>query len=295
MITSGIIAINKPCGISSFDAVREVRKALTQDHKRIKIGHGGTLDIPADGVLLVLLGEATKAFDYLLNANKTYRAIVQFGSCTDTDDAEGQTLESSDKALDRETLESVLPEFTGWIEQLPPKYSALRVDGRRSYELARENLDVPLKPRKIQIESITLDAFHEKDRKAELTIVCSSGTYIRSIARDLGQRLACGGHIYRLTRTRSAGVDLSDCIGLDNLSADLIYSKLVPIRKGLSMPELNFRETREWVMNGRPLQDGLFLEANIADGEYKVVRNEELYALIERKGPKYSYLRVFHE
>lgn len=294
-MTSGIIAINKPSGISSFDAVREIRKILTQDHRKIKIGHGGTLDIPADGVLPILLGEATKAFDYLLNSNKTYRAVVQFGSFTETDDAEGNPIEIFGGAPTRDAVEAVIPEFIGLIEQLPPRYSALRIDGRRSYQLARENQEIELKPRKVHIESVTLDSFNQKDRQVNLTIICSSGTYIRSIARDMGRLLSCGGHILRLTRTRSAGIDLSDCIGLDNLDVELILKSLIPLRKGLSMPELNIRETREWVMNGRPLQDSLFLETEIKDGEYKVVHGEELFALIERKGRKYSYLRVFHE
>lgn len=219
---SGILPVNKSPGMGSYDVIRKIKRILPPELKKEKIGHGGTLDNLADGVLLILFGEATKAFDFLLNSDKVYLASVQFGAFTKTDDAEGSFIKTFEKKASIADIEGILPKFIGEISQVPPEYSALRVNGKRSYDLARENKSIELKPRLVNIKDIQIKNFDNRMQLLTLKITCSSGTYIRSIARDMGAELGCGGYISGLTRLKSGGINIEDCITLEDLGNEIM-------------------------------------------------------------------------
>ncbi len=292
---NGILPINKPSGISSYDVIRMIKKSLGFDSKSQKIGHGGTLDKSASGVLPVLLGEASKAFDYLLQSEKVYRAVIQLGANTDTDDAEGLRINTFDTKIGRSDLEAVLPEFTGSIMQVPPVYSSLHINGTRSYELARRNINVENSAREVEINDISLDSFDSDKFQASLTVKCSSGTYIRSLARDIGERLNCGGYILELTRLSSSGIMLKDCIKPDEVTGLNIEKLLIPLNCVLSMPALTFLPQKTIVTNGRNLMEEFFGEKAEKDGLYKIVQEGNVLAIVQKNGGKFHYLRVFNE
>lgn len=293
-MTSGILPVNKPKGISSFDVIRDIKKMLPPELKNEKIGHGGTLDIPAEGVLPILFGEATKAFDFLLASDKIYRAVIQFGALTDTDDADGKVIQTFDKKTTLDEINAVLPKFTGKIEQFPPKFSALRVNGVRSYELARNDRDVVLKPRTVEIFGLDAGSFNPESQRLNLTVRCSSGTYIRSLARDIGNSLGTGGYIVELLRTKSAGITLEQCHPLPDLNVYNIADKILDLNGALDIPELKLIPLREYITNGKILTDNLFEVPPVRDGTYKIVRDKKLLSVVERNGGKIKYLRVFN-
>ena len=212
--TSGILNVDKPSGMTSHDVVAQVRRLTGQR----KIGHAGTLDPMATGVLLLCLGQATRVVEYLVAGRKRYRAVVRLGVATDTYDAEGavtRTVESFD--LSRERIEEALSDFRGTIQQVPPPYSAIRLGGRRLYDLARRGVPVEAPPRTVDIEAIQLVAWQPPDLVLE--VACSPGTYVRSLAYDLGQALGVGGHLAALTRLASGGWRLEEAVPLDVLRA----------------------------------------------------------------------------
>ena len=194
----GFLNVYKPRGITSHDVVAKLRRAT-----RIKqIGHTGTLDPFAEGVLPICIGKATRLIEYL-NDDKEYLATVQFGVSTDTYDVEGNITSKSGKKINQTDIEKELQNFKGEIEQTPPIYSALKVNGKKLYEYAREGKTVDIKPRKVCIHKIELKSFDEEKQIAEIIIGCSKGTYIRSIANDLGNNLGCGGYLTKLIRTKA--------------------------------------------------------------------------------------------
>ncbi|MBF0248169.1 MAG: tRNA pseudouridine(55) synthase TruB [Alphaproteobacteria bacterium] len=210
----GWIVIDKPKGMSSSAVVGRVRRALDAE----KAGHGGTLDPLATGVLPIALGEATKTVSFVMDGVKGYRCWVRFGSATSTDDAEGEVIETSDVRPTRAEIEAVLAEFTGDVVQVPPAFSALKVDGRRAYTLARAGEEVEMKPRTVRIDAVTL-ADMPADDLAVVDVACGKGTYIRALARDLARRLGTVGHVADLRRTRSGPFRESGAISLDSLEA----------------------------------------------------------------------------
>jgi len=210
----GWINVDKPSGISSNDVVTRVRRATGA----AKVGHGGTLDPLATGVLPVALGEATKTVSYAMDGTKTYRFRVRWGVATATDDAEGEVVETSDARPGAAEIEAALGAFTGEIEQVPPAYSAIKVDGRRSYELARRDEAVELAPRTVRIDALRLVAIPDADH-AELEMTSGKGAYVRAIARDLARRIGTVGHVADLRRTAVAGFTEKDAISLDKLEA----------------------------------------------------------------------------
>jgi tRNA pseudouridine55 synthase len=287
---TGILAIDKPSGISSYDVIRKIKSTV----RTKKIGHGGTLDVSASGVLPILFGEATKAFDFLLKGEKIYIATVRFGAFTETDDAEGEIIRTFDFEFDTAKLKDILPAFTGEIEQLPPKYSALRINGKRSYELARNNEEVILKPRIVCVKSITLDNTDIDNKTATLTITCSSGTYIRSIARDLGTKLGWGGYLEALRRTKSAGIGIDSALDFDSISPDTIKKSIIGLNESLSeLPSLELSVDEEHIYNGKPLTDKVFDTAPLHNGEYRILKSGKLLAIISKDKNRYKYLRVF--
>jgi tRNA pseudouridine55 synthase len=209
-----ILNIDKPLGFTSHDVVEIIRRNL----KIKKVGHAGTLDPYASGVLIILLEKATKMMPQFLNFEKEYVAEIKFGISTDTYDAEGIIEEINNSAFNLNDLESILPSFKGNIEQFPPKFSALHFQGKRFYELARENIDFEIKPRAITIYDLKiLDFENVKFPALKLKITCSKGTYIRSLAHDLGQKLGCGAYLKSLVRTRIGNYTLEQAKNLGEI------------------------------------------------------------------------------
>jgi tRNA pseudouridine55 synthase len=209
----GIVVINKSAGMTSHDVVARVRRIAGQK----RVGHAGTLDPAATGVLPVLLGQATRVAEYLSESGKAYRAIVRFGVETDTYDAEGAITSEAPVQFTREQIESVLPGFLGDQEQLPPIYSAIKRGGTPLYALARASQAVEVQPRHIVIESLQIIEWNLPD--LTLDVECGKGTYIRSLAHDLGQRLGPGAHLAGLIRTRSGPFTLAQAITLEEFAA----------------------------------------------------------------------------
>lgn len=292
MSLDGILPVYKPRGMSSFDVIRRLKKM-----QRVRrIGHGGTLDMMAEGVLPVLYGEATKAFDYLLRSPKEYLATVQCGAWTDTDDAEGRVIEKvTVSGFNRERLLPLLPRFTGNILQTAPLYSALKNEGRRAYDLARAGREVTLKQRPVTIHALDITAWNEQENSYTLRVNCSSGTYVRSLARDLGRESGWGGYLTRLIRTYSAGISAQDCLPLENISAENLADSLIPLSHALDfLPALELACAPAVVEHGQVLSHESFLQPAAGPGTYRVILQEQLLALVEYSEPDYRYLRVFH-
>lgn len=235
---SGWVVIDKPAGITSTSVVNKVRWAF--DAK--KAGHAGTLDPDATGVLAVALGEATKTVPYITDALKAYRFTVKLGEATNTDDAEGEVIRQSDLRPDDAAIEAALVPLTGDVMQIPPKFSAVKIDGQRAYKLARDGEDVQIEPRPLFVESLTMVERPDADH-VTLEMVCGKGGYVRSIARDLGEALGCYGHVRELRRVWSGPFDVSDGVTLEELDAvaktDAIMDFLGPLEVGLAdLPEV---------------------------------------------------------
>lgn len=213
---NGILCMNKPQDFTSFDVIGKLRGIL---HMK-RLGHTGTLDPMATGVLPILVGTATKACDILPNQDKTYQATVVFGKATDTLDIWGKPLQDyPQQHVTEAALRAVLPEFLGDITQLPPMYSAVSVNGKRLYELARKGETVERPTRIVHIDAITLDAFDETQQTATLTVSCGKGTYIRTLLSDIGQRLGGDAVMTALTRTAACGYPLQDCLTFEQVAA----------------------------------------------------------------------------
>ena len=210
----GIIVINKPEGRSSHDMVYFVRRLLGIK----KVGHTGTLDPDATGVLPICIGKATKAADMLTASDKAYRAVMVFGMTTDTLDASGEVLTEQLVDFSREDLEKVIDGFIGEVEQIPPMFSAIKQDGKKLYELARQGITVERKVRKVNIFDIKLNWFDEKNGMAEIDVFCSKGTYIRTLCEDIGMKLGCGAYMNSLVRTKSAGFCIEESYTCDTLN-----------------------------------------------------------------------------
>lgn len=249
---SGWLLIDKPAGVGSTDVVGRVRWAL--DAK--KAGHAGTLDPDATGLLAVALGEATKTVPYLTDALKAYDFRVTWGAETATDDASGEVLRRSDARPAAEAIEAALPAFRGDILQVPPAVSAVKVDGARAYDLAREGEEFTLAARPLWVEDLTLT--EARGDQADLHLVCGKGGYVRAIARDLGRALGCLGHVQSLRRVWSGPFDVADAIPFDRVDRAAqaeLDAALLPIQSALDLPEM--RATDQGALrlgNGNPGQ-----------------------------------------
>mgnify|MGYP003344064858 CR=1 FL=1 len=197
-IVNGWLIIDKPAGMTSAHVVARVKRMLDA----AKIGHGGTLDPLATGILPLALGEATKTVSYVMDGEKSYRFTARWGEARDTDDSDGRVVATSEERPTRQAIEAALPAFRGEISQVPPDYSAIKVDGARAYDLAREGEKLDLTPRIARIDQFDLVAQPDGDH-AIFEVVCGKGTYMRSLARDLARALGTHGHITQLRRTRS--------------------------------------------------------------------------------------------
>ncbi len=213
----GILCIDKPTDFTSFDVVAKLRGMIKQK----RIGHGGTLDPFATGVLPLFLGRATRLCDMAPVQDKTYVVTLALGLTTDTQDSTGQVIAQSKSEVTREQLERVLTQFCGDILQLPPMYSAVQIDGKRLYDLARKGIEVERESRPITVHSIRMLSFDTQRQEAELEISCSAGTYIRTICHDVGQALGVGGIAKTLRRTEALGFTLSQCHTFEGIAQAL--------------------------------------------------------------------------
>lgn len=244
----GFLNVYKPVGMTSHDVVSKLRK-LTNIKQ---IGHTGTLDPFAEGVLPVCIGKATRLIEYL-DDDKEYLASVQFGTSTTTYDIEGEVTFTSDKKITAENIKNSLKDFEGEILQYPPIYSAIKVKGKKLYEYARSGLEVKIDPRKVTIENIELKSFDEELQQAEILIKCSKGTYIRSIAHDLGQKLECGAHLIKLVRTQAGKFKVENSVKLEEI--DVIKNLVNPLEV-LNYPKISAAaDDIEYIRNGRALKN----------------------------------------
>lgn len=218
----GFLCVNKPCGPSSFQIVSQLRRIL---HTK-KIGHAGTLDPQASGLLVIAVGVATRLLQYIPAEPKKYEFGIQFGSQTDTLDREGKVVCSGGRIPAEDEIRSVLEKFSGSIMQAPPSYSAILVNGVRAYKLARSGADVEMQKREVVIHSITLEKFDQEKAEAHLKVECAGGTYVRSLARDIAEEIGTLGYASYVHRTGAGIFDLKDALNAENL--DMAEKKIVP-------------------------------------------------------------------
>jgi len=294
---NGWIILDKPRGLGSTQAVAAVKRNLREGgYAKTKVGHGGTLDPLAEGVLPIALGEATKLAGRMLDASKIYEFTIRFGEETSTLDTEGEVVDRSDVRPSLADIEAVLPQFNGPIEQVPPAYSALKVDGKRAYDLARAGEQVELKKRAVTIHALTISEAAKIPHEITLTAHVSKGTYIRSLARDIARALGTCGHVTYLRRTKAGPFLQNQSISLDKLneigSGAPLQDLTLPLEAGLDdIPALKLdlesaqavRQGR--VLSGMPQPSGLYCATldtvpvalmEIEDGTAKVVRGFNL-------------------
>ena len=277
---NGVLVVDKPPGCTSNAALQAAKRALYA----AKAGHTGSLDPLATGVLPLCFGEATKFSQYLLEADKRYLSTFVLGIATTTGDSEGEVLSERDASVvDRAALEEVLQHFRGSIEQIPPMYSAIKHQGKPLYQLARKGLEVERRPRRVTIFSLDLLEFEPGElATVKVGVHCSKGTYIRTLAENLGERLGCGGHVSHLRRTASGPFTLNECVSMDRIEQlaqeqrfDELNGLLLPIDSGLvdipvvQVPELSafyLRQGQPVLVPNAPTE-GL-VRAKLESGEF---------------------------
>lgn len=272
----GILNINKPTGITSFDVVRKIKTVA----KTGKVGHTGTLDPEASGVLPICIGRATKLVDFIMNDYKIYKVELRLGIKTDTYDREGKILSEIEVSLSKEEIEAAIKSFIGEIEQVPPMYSALKVNGQRLYTLARQGIEIERKARKINIYDIEI--IDIQSPKAIFNVKCSKGTYIRSLCYDIGEKLNCGGAMWNLERIQTGCFNIRDSVKLEQLNSENILDYLMPMDKALEdFPEVYLEEKYEKLaFNGVVIKDKAKIN-NIEDNKlYRVyIGNKEFIGI----------------
>ena len=282
----GFLNVYKPKGKTSHDVVAILRRVT----KIKQIGHTGTLDPFAEGVLPICIGKATRLIEYL-NDNKAYIGTVQLGKSTTTYDLEGETVEVSDKTPALEEIENELNNFRGDIEQLPPIYSAIKVNGKKLYEYARKGEEVEIKPRSVNISALKILNYDRENRILELYIKCSKGTYIRSIAHDLGKNLGCFGHLIKLVRVKAGDFEVENSIKLEDLTdIETVQKHLIyPLEKlDYQTYELNTKEL-ELVSHGMQI----FARTSLQNGIVILTNNNKLIAIAEMLNDKIKCSKVF--
>jgi tRNA pseudouridine55 synthase len=293
----GWIALDKAVGQTSTDAVA----ALKRMFRAKKAGHAGTLDPLASGILPIAFGEATKTVPFVMDGEKAYRFTVRWGIETDSDDSDGSAVETSDARPEREAILAALPAFTGTIEQTPPKYSAIKIGGERAYDLARQGETVELSARPVEIHKLELIEIPDPDH-AVFEAECGKGTYVRAIARDLGRKLGCFGHVSALRRVRVGPFSEENSVVLQSLAAlrdaegeDGLSASLLPVEAGLtSLPALSVSSAdaqklalgQAVIMRGR--------DAPIMEGMVSVSTQGALIALGQIEQGSLKPKRLFH-
>jgi tRNA pseudouridine55 synthase len=295
----GWIILDKPVGLGSTQAVSAVKRALRQgDYGKFKVGHGGTLDPLASGVLPIAVGEATKLAGRMLDSDKVYDFTIGFGVQTDTLDAEGVEVATSDTRPTLAQVEAILPRFTGPIDQVPPAYSALKVDGERAYDLARAGEEVVLASRAVVIHALSASPTLRTDgplNEITLTAYVSKGTYIRSLARDIALALGTVGHVTMLRRTKAGPFTLADSISLDKL-AELAIARgleqiLLPLRAGLDdIPALSLTPDQAGALRQGRVLTGIARD----DGLHFAMLDDVPVALVEVRDQSVLVVRGFN-
>lgn len=289
-VVSGVLVVDKPVGLTSHDVVQIIRRGTGIR----RAGHTGTLDPRASGVLVVLIGPAVRLSEYVSASDKRYQATIRLGSSTNTYDSEGSITASSVIAdLDEETFEEMLQEFVGEIEQVPPPYSAVKVKGKKAYERAREGEEVKLEPRKINVYS--LDLLEWAPPEVVIDVFCSSGTYVRSLAHDLGEKLGVGAHLVGLRRTKSGRFTLRDAVSLRRLRESFEigdwHQYLIPAAEALSdwpMVELDADQV-EKIRHGHRVP----AEPDAPEWARALTEQGDLVALVENIDGEWQPRKVF--
>ena len=278
---NGILIIDKPAGWTSMDVCAKLRGMF---HEK-RVGHAGTLDPMATGVLPVFIGRATRAVEFAVDSDKEYIAGLKLGVITNTQDTTGEALEERPVNVTRGQLLTALERFTGEIEQVPPMYSAIKINGKKLYELARKGKEVERKPRTIRIDALgVLDETPPEGSDYLLRIVCSKGTYVRTLCHDIGQALGCGGCMSSLQRVRAAGFALADSVTLEAVQAAVDRgegeSLLLPVDacfSGLPMLVLKTVGAEKKIRNGAPLTI-----RDVPDGDYRVYGMDKTFLALGR-------------
>jgi tRNA pseudouridine55 synthase len=273
---SGWVIFDKPYGMGSTDAVSLIKRAYRAD----KAGHAGTLDPLASGILPIALGEATKTVPYVMEGTKVYRFTATWGEERTTDDLEGEVTATSDKRPSRADVEALLPRFTGVISQVPPKFSAIKVDGKRAYDLARGGEQVELQAREVEIDVISIVEMADSNVTV-FEIECGKGTYVRSIARDMGRLLGCYGYISALRRTEVAPFDEQDAVTKDELDAAAAFAKEALEKAGTpdGLSKEAFAELDAFLIDPVEALDGLPHLALSGDSAHRVRMGNPVMAL----------------
>jgi tRNA pseudouridine55 synthase len=285
----GWINLDKPIGLTSARAVARVKRITNA----AKVGHGGTLDPLATGILPIALGEATKTTSFVMTGSKIYQFRVEFGESRDTDDSEGAVVETSDIRPDEEQIRAILIEFTGEISQMPPDYSALKVAGKRAYALARAGEKPDLQARNIQIDRLEL--LESGSDWAEFEVECGKGTYVRALGRDMAVRLGTFGHISRLRRTKCGPFSQNSAISLEKLDefghSARLAEAILPIETALDdIPALPLKEE-----SIHRLQSGQTVQVSgTGEGMVYVTAGGRIVALAERSHDQVRPVRVFN-
>ena len=260
----GIIIINKPKNCTSHDIVRKAKKILNE-----KVGHTGTLDPNATGVLPLLIGKGTQISKYIINHDKVYEAVLQLGTKTDTADVEGKIIEEktvTERALEKENIEKVLEELTGEQEQIPPMYSAIKINGKKLYEYARKGETIEVKPRTINIYKLELINIDKEKKQIEFRIHCSKGTYIRTVCENVAEKLETVGYMKELKRTQVGKFKIEDSISIEELEE----------KKECITIEKYFKNYKNINLDSKRLKlflNGVKLTWQVEDGIYKIYNN----------------------
>ncbi|MBR6779151.1 MAG: tRNA pseudouridine(55) synthase TruB [Clostridia bacterium] len=270
MKNKGIILINKPAGWTSFDVVNKIKHMV----KPLKVGHLGTLDPMATGVLMVTIGKATKLFDLMQEKTKTYLATFEFGYETDTLDSTGQITDKTDIIPNIEDIKQIMPYFIGEYDQIPPKYSAKSIDGKRAYDMARQGIEFELKSKKVKIHNLEIINF--KNNVLKIQIKCGSGTYIRSVGRDIAYKLNSLATMTSLVRESVDKFTLKDCHNIEEIDKNNIFDKLLTVDELLGYTTLNLDD-----INLSKILNGQTLFIDMPDGTYKINAQSDTVALVK--------------
>ena len=281
----GFLNVYKPKGKTSHDVVAILRRVT----KIKQIGHTGTLDPFAEGVLPICIGKATRLIEYLKD-DKAYTGTVQLGKSTTTYDIEGEGVNESDKVVTIEEIEKALECFRGDIEQLPPVYSAIKVNGKKLYEYARKGEEVKIEPRRVNISELKILGYDEKKRQLELYIACSKGTYIRSIANDLGEKLGTYGHLIKLVRVQAGDFGVNESVRLEDLETkEQVEQKLIYPLEYLDYPKYELADDEfEKVSHGMPIS-----WKNSQSGTVILTKNNKLIAVGNNNNNTIKCSKVF--
>lgn len=289
-MASGILIVDKPAGWTSMDVCAKLRGVF---HEK-RVGHGGTLDPMATGVLPVFIGRATRAVEFAEKSDKEYIAGLKLGVITNTQDTSGEVLEERPVQVSREQLEAALEKFRGDILQVPPMYSAIKINGKKLYELARKGREVERPARAVTIKALEI-LDKQGDGLYTIRVRCTKGTYIRTLCHDIGQTLGCGGCMASLRRTMAAGFTLKDAVSLEQIQTEADpASLLLPVDclfAGRPVLVLKSAEAEKKIRNGMTA-----VLPELPSGEYRVYSRDEIFlALCQAKGGKLTTIKSFFE